>query len=162
MSEESTTLEEPITEMVEEAAEVVEEAAQGEAPKRVETGAILDELTTFGHKLAAAVQQAWESDQRKEIEGEIREGLRKAGERLDEVAEDLRGSDVTKDFKTRAGKVVDVVEESKLTHDVRRGLLAGLRRLNDELTELLDRDQAPEEAPAAPEAPAEPPEPPAA
>jgi len=118
---------------------VEEPAAEAETTASNE---LLDELSQFGEKLSAAIQQAWASEQRQEVEQEIREGLKTAGDRLDDVAEELRGHERTKDIKEQAAKVMDAVEESNVTQEVRKGLLSGLRKLNDELNKLLSNKEA--------------------
>ena len=62
-----------------------------------ETSAILDEFGKLGNKIAAAFQTAWDSEERKKTEDEIRKALHTAGDRIDEIAVDLRKSEVTKD-----------------------------------------------------------------
>lgn len=130
---------------------------QPQADASAPEGAILEELTRFGNRLAAVARQAWESDQRKNIETEVREGLLKAGERLDQVAEELRKSEVTQDLKVQASKTAQKVEESEVTQEIRKGVLTGLRRLNDELSDLLKKTEATEAPPAESESAAPPP-----
>lgn len=108
---------------------------------KTEANVILDELSKLGHKVTAALQQVWESPERKKAEDEIRRALKIAGDRIDEVSEDLRTSDVTKELKGQATKVVEAVEQSSVTKEIRKGLLMGLRKINEELTELLERDK---------------------
>jgi hypothetical protein len=117
----------------------------GKDTPKIDTSAILDELKELGHKATAALQQVWESEERKKAEDEIRKALKMAGERIDEVGEELRHSDTTKEIKDQASKLVESVEKSKMSDDIRRGLLSGLRKLNTELTEFLDRDKSPVE-----------------
>lgn len=131
MSDETTT-ETPVQEPA--------AGAEAEAAK-TESSAILDELSKLGHKASTAVQQLWESDERKKAEEEIRKALRMAGDRIDQVVADVRTSETTAEIKDQATKLVDTVEKSKVTEDIRRGLLAGLRKLNTELTEFLERDK---------------------
>ena len=133
----------------------VEEAEATQQTPKAETSAIVDELNALGTKLSAALQKAWESEERKKAESEIHDALKMAGERLDDVSEDLRTSEVTKDLKTQAGKVAEAVEESKVTQEVRRGLLSGLRKLNEELTKIIEKGDKPSPTPVSP---AEPPE----
>lgn len=112
-----------------------------------EMSAILDELTKLSHKATEALQQAREREELKKVEEEIRKALRIAGERIDEVASDLRTSGLTEEIKGQTAKLLDAIERSKVTEDIRKGVLTGLRRLNAELTELLEREKsAPESA----------------
>lgn len=113
-----------------------------------EMSAVLDELTKLGHKATDVLQQAWESEERKKAEEEIRNALRMAGDRIDKVADELRTSGVTEEIKGQTTKLLDAIEKSKVTEDIRKGVLAGLRRLNAELTELLEREKSTPESAA--------------
>ena len=104
-----------------------------------ETSAILDEFGKLGNKIAAAFQTAWDSEERKKTEDEIRKALHTAGDRIDEIAVDLRKSEVTKDLQTQATKTIDAVQNSEVTKKAKQGLLSGLKRFNDELTGMLEK-----------------------
>lgn len=116
-------------------APVDETSASGKS----ETTQIADELGKLGHKVVAAVQTAMESEEFKKADTEIRKALRMAGERIDEVAEDVRKSDVTKDLQSQASRAAGAVQQSDVTRQIKTSVWQGLRRLNTELTELLDR-----------------------
>ena len=104
-----------------------------------ETSAILDEFGKLGNKIAAAFQTAWDSEERKKTEDEIRKALHTAGDRIDEIAVDLRKSEVTKDLQTQATKTIDAVQNSEVTKKAKQGLLSGLKRFNNELTGMLEK-----------------------
>ena len=131
MTEETTT-ETPVQEPVTDA---------GKDSAKTDASVVLDELKELGHKATAALQQVWDSEERKKAEEEIRKALKMAGQRIDEVSEEIRHSDATKEIKDQASKLVESVEKSKITDDIRKGLLTGLRKLNTELTEFLERDK---------------------
>lgn len=133
MNEEPTT-----SKPVEEATSSAQEVA-GSA--KSETAAIMDELGKLGQKVTVALQQVWDSEERKKAEDEIRKALRIAGDRIDEVAVDVRSSDVTKDLKGQASKTMTAVQQSPITQDIRKGFLTGLRRLNEEISDFLEREK---------------------
>lgn len=133
MNEEPTT-----SKPVEEASASTQEVA-GSA--KSETAAIMDEMSKLGQKVSAALQQVWESEERKKAEDEIRKALRIAGDRIDEVAVEVRSSDVTKDLKGQAAKTKTAVQQSPITQDIRKGFLTGLRRINEELSEFLEKEK---------------------
>jgi hypothetical protein len=110
--------------------------------QRSDTTAILDEFGKLGNKVAAAFHTAWESEERKKTEDEIRKALRMAGDRMDEIAEDVRKSEITKDLQTQATKTIDAVQKSDVTKKAKQGLLSGLKKLNEELTGLLEKSPA--------------------
>jgi hypothetical protein len=152
MSEEQTTQQAP----KEQPPEDFEATAE---TKRAEASAIMDELTALGQRVTVAIERVWTSDEFQQAEQEIRKALRMAGDRIDHVAEDLRASEKTQELKDQASKMVDSVEKSEVTQEVRKGLLLGLRKMNDELTRWLEKESAglePEPAPTADEPTAEP------
>ncbi len=141
---------------VDEAAQAAENAAKA-AAQGGESAAnqIMNELGQLGHKVAAAVQTVWESDERHKAEEEIRKALKMAGDSIDRVAEDVRKSDVTKDVQSQATRAADVVQKSELTQQFKQGLLSGLRRINEELNEFLDKSKAEQAVKSAGEAAAD-------
>jgi hypothetical protein len=150
MSEETTT--NPIDEAGQAAEDAAKAAANGGESA---TNQIMNELSELGHKVTAAVQTIWESEERHKAEEEIRKALKMAGERIDHIAEDLRKSDVTKDVQSQATRAAEAVQKSEVTKQVREGLLTGLRRFNEELSGFLDKGKAEQAAKSAGEAAAD-------
>jgi hypothetical protein len=147
---------ETTTNPVDETAQTTEDAAKApSAGGESATTQIMNELSQLGHKVTAAVQTIWDSEERHKAEEEIRKALKMAGERIDHVAEDLRKSDVTKDVQGQATRAAEAVQKSEVTKQVREGLLTGLRRINEELSEFLDKSKAEQAAKSAGEAAAE-------
>lgn len=130
------------TRPVDEAAQAAEDAAKNAADAGASfTTQLINELNQLGSKVASAVQTAWDSEERQKAEDEIRKALHTAGDRIDTVAEDLRTSTVGKDVRSQATRAAEVVQKNDLTKQMRQGLLSGLRRLNEELTEFLDKNK---------------------
>ena len=75
---------------------------------------------------------------------------------MNEAIAKARSTDVAKDVSGQAGKVVDNMRSSKLTQDMRDGFLKGLKALNRELDNAIERMDTKAEAPAAPETPSDP------
>ena len=145
--------EETTTNPIDETAQATEDAAKAAAEgSESATTQIMNELSQLGHKVSAAVQTIWDSEERHKAEEEIRKALKMAGERIDHVAEDLRKSDVTKDVQSQATRAAEAVQKSEVTKQVREGLLTGLRRINEELNEFLDKNKAEQAGEAAADA----------
>lgn len=150
MSEETTT------NPIDEAAQAAEDAAKtAGSSSAADTDKIMNELSQLGHKVAAAVQTVWDSEERHKAEEEIRKALKMAGDSIDHVAESVRKSDVTKDVQGQATRAAEAVQHSDVTKQLKQGLLSGLRRINEELNEFLDKSKAEEAAKSAGEAAAE-------
>ncbi len=120
---------------------------------------IADELDKMGRLVAQAVRSAWESEDRKKLTAEVVEGLRKFSDQVSTTAQKASESDAAKQIKDQAEKLAAEVKEKDVTEEVRKGLLAGLEVVNQELGKLVERlekQPAPGEPAAAPETPAEP------
>ena len=105
------------------------------------TSQIMSELSQLSHKVAAAVQTALDSAERRKAEEEIRRALKMAGERIDHVAEDVRKSDLGKDVQTQATRAAEAVQKSDVTKQIKASFLSGLRRFNEEVGEFLDKNK---------------------
>jgi hypothetical protein len=85
---------------------------------------LIEELDKLGRDVTEGLTDAWRSDERKEIQGEIEKGLGAAGRGLGKVARDARESEAAQGLgkgAREAGK------------ELKAGLLSGLRFLNREL-----------------------------
>lgn len=143
---------EETTNPIDEAAQAAENVAEDAGVKASDTDKIMHELSQLGHKVTAAVQSVWDSEERHKAEEEIRKALRMAGDSIDRVADEVRKSDVTKDVQSQATRAAEAVQKSDVTQQLKHGLLSGLRRINEELSEFLDKSKAEEAAKSAGEA----------
>lgn len=147
MSEETTT------HPIDEAAQAAEDAAKAAGgSSAADTDKIMNELSQLSHKVAAAVQSVWDSEERHKAEEEIRKALKMAGDSIDHVAESVRKSDLTKDVQGQATRAAEAVQQNDVAKQFKQGLLAGLRRFNEELSEFLDKNKAEEAVKSAGEA----------
>jgi hypothetical protein len=119
------------------------------------TPTITDELSKMGKLLAQAIQSAWASEERRKLEAEIVDGLRKFGDEVSAAAKKASDSDTAKQIKTQAEKVATDVQQKDVAGDIRKGMISGLEVINQELGKLVDRlepKQAPAESAAEPAA----------
>ena len=109
------------------------------------------EFQQLGHQLGETLQSAWESDERKRIEKEVREGVQSFVAEIDKVLQGIRTSDSTSKLKEDAVGAKAKVEESELGQKAREGIVEGLRWLSVGLNELAVKFTPPEK-PADPPA----------
>lgn len=100
---------------------------------------IAEELNKMGKLLVQAVQAAWESEERKKLEAELTEGLRKISDEVTAAAKKANESDAAKQIKVQAEKIATEVKEHDIAEEVRKGLLVGLEAINQELGKLAER-----------------------
>ncbi len=99
----------------------------------------VDELTALGNKLAELVQVAWNSEDRRRIESQIKKGLSVAADGIEQGVQKLRESEQTKEFMGKAEDVADDLGEkvrtSKVANEMADTIMKGLRVLGEQLDE---------------------------
>ncbi len=110
---------------------------------------VSDELNRLGRQFSEVIRTTWESEDRKRIQDEIIEGLKRFGDEVAGALNKVAESDTGKQATTQTEKVIADVKESGVAEDVRKGLLQGLDALNRELGKLSERLE--KEAKAEPE-----------
>ena len=97
------------------------------------TSALFDELGNLGTKLGDLAQSAWESEQRKELEEDLKDGLASLAETVEEGLQKISENETVRKSldKTQevAESVGEKVSESEVAQDVLGGVLSGLQSL---------------------------------
>jgi hypothetical protein len=94
---------------------------------------LLDELTQLADKFASVVKTAWNSEQRKQVENDVRSGLGTMAVSIEESFKQVASSTEAKDLQTKASEVGEKMTSSKFFADMTSALTAGLRTLSDQL-----------------------------
>jgi len=113
-----------------------------EKDRTAEEGTVVEELGELGRQLGAALKAAWESEQRRELQQEISEGLKALGDELEEAVKTARESEAIRELQADIKQAVETTWQSEAIQDIRRGLLKGLRQINQELSKLAASWQA--------------------
>lgn len=106
-----------------------------------------EELTTqfreLGQRLVSTARAAWESEQRQELQQEITDGLRTVRDQLNDAVDNVRTSarsqGTTETVKEQVKKAAETARSNDLLDEMRNGLTAGLRELNEQLRRLSER-----------------------
>jgi len=112
-----------------------------------ETGKeLVEELNRLSKRFVEAVEVAWNSEQRKEIEKDLRSGLTTLAESLERGLRELGEREKTKQFVGKAEEVAETVTEkirtSETTHELASGLTTGLRAVSERLEKLIEEMQS--------------------
>jgi uncharacterized phage infection (PIP) family protein YhgE len=94
---------------------------------------VLDELTQLADKFANVVKSAWNSEQRKQVEHDVRSGLSTMAASLEDGFRQVASSNEAKDLQTKASEVGEKVTSTKFFADLTGALTTGLRTLSDQL-----------------------------
>jgi hypothetical protein len=121
-----------------------EGASQGKQPG----DELVHELTELADRFANVVRVAWNSDQRKRIETDVKAGLDSLTTSLEDGFRQVSSSQEAKDLQSKAGEVGEKVSGSKLVADLASALTTGLRAISDQLEKLATDIQAKEAAPS--------------
>ena len=108
------------------------------------------EFQKLGHQLGETLQTAWESEERKRIEIEVREGVQSFVAEIDRVLQGVKAKEATSKLREDAVGAKSKVEESELGQKARDGIVEGLRWLSVGLNELAVKFTTPEKSADAP------------
>ncbi|MBX3051001.1 MAG: hypothetical protein KF753_05990 [Caldilineaceae bacterium] len=119
-----------------------------------------DELNRLAESFGRAVQAAWNSEQRHQLEGDLNRGLRSLVDNVESILKQFNESEQGQELKEHAGKVVEKVRTSTVTAELKEGLTKGLQTVATELQEFAQdlekkRQENPPTDPAAQDIPVE-------
>jgi hypothetical protein len=103
---------------------------------------LIDELTALGQKFAEVVEVAWNSDERKRLEDDLRKGLMSVADNLEVGLKKVGETKETKELLAKAEGVATKVRTSKVANDLADALAAGLRQLSEALDKWTDEMRA--------------------
>ena len=121
---------------------VEEEAAKAET--RRDFG---EELKNLGKQFADTVQTAWNSEERRQVEGEIRAGVKSFVDEVDKAIKEAKESQAAAKVKEEATEFKTKVETGDFGKKAREGLVQGLQWLSEELGKLADQFTPAEKSP---------------
>jgi hypothetical protein len=93
---------------------------------------IEEELKNLGRQFAETIQSAWNSDEVKKVEAQVREGVKKFSEEVGNIFNDAKESKAGQ----KMGDTVNKVDESDTAQSIKKGLAQGLHWLSQELGKL--------------------------
>ncbi len=114
-------------------------ADQNQSGQDPSYGDVADELRRLGKNLKDALQSAWESDERKRLEEEIRAGLADLGVTLNEAADEFKQSDTGKQFKEDVADFRRRVHNGEVSTKIHDELIHALRIANIELSKMSNK-----------------------
>lgn len=119
-----------------------------QADRRVNAQEISEELDKLADAFGRAVQAAWNSEQRKQLQEDLNRGLRTLVDGVEKSLTQFNESEQGQEVREQAGKVVEKVRTSKVTAELQQGLTKGLRAISEEMQEFAQRVEARKQADA--------------
>ena len=114
-----------------------------EQPER--PNSIKEEFKLLGENLKEAVQSAWESDTRQQVQQEMEAGLTELGHTLNEILTDIRESDTGKQILTEVDEIGEKLRSGEMAEKAGQGLVSVLKKINQELTTVIEQSPETEE-----------------
>lgn len=132
----------------------------GSNRKAQSTQELMDDLNRLGMKFAEVVQTAWESDERKRLEKDVKAGVVSLVNGLERGLRKVSESEPAKEFLNKAEDAAETLGErirtSPTSHEMAGNLAKGLRILAEQIDKLAEELQR-KSASSAPSATPKPP-----
>jgi hypothetical protein len=97
---------------------------------------LIDELTRVGQKFIEVVEVAWNSDQRKKVEEDLRNGLVSVASTLEDGFKRVSSTKEAQDAVNAAEEMAEKVRTSKIGVELSAALAQGLRSLSEQMDKL--------------------------
>lgn len=130
-----------------------ETTTNGPGPER-EPG-IEEELRTLGRRFTDVLQAAWASEERRKVEAEVRESMKRFSAEMERLFDRTRESPTGERVRTKVGEARERAAESEAARRTREALAQGLHRMSEELARLADRFTPADETTTPPRPPDE-------
>jgi len=106
--------------------------------KPAEMADLANELGELGKKLRHAVDTAWSSKERQDVQRDVEKGLVKLRDEVNQAINKLRESEPGQKVEAEVKKVSTGIEAGKLADEARKGVVMGLRALGEALDKMAD------------------------
>lgn len=108
---------------------------------------VVAEFKHLGRQFAETIEAAWNSDERRRIEQDVREGVRSFAGEVDKVLADAKSSPASDRIREEGGKIKEQVDSTDLGRRARSGIVQGLAWMSEELGKLAEQFTAEEKSP---------------
>lgn len=108
---------------------------------------LVAEFQTLGRTFAEAFETAWNSEDRKRVEEEVRAGVQSFASEVDKVVREAKASPTGERVKNEAGEVASKVESSDLGRRALEGISQGLGWMSVEMGKLAEQFTPAEKSP---------------
>jgi hypothetical protein len=103
------------------------------------------EFERLGQNLKAAARTAWESEESRKLQAELKSSISALEAGLKQAAQEVRAGEAGQRLKSEAADLGERVKSGQVESELRQGLLSALRTINAELQKM-SRPQPPDEA----------------
>jgi hypothetical protein len=108
---------------------------------------LVSEFQNLGRSFAEAFESAWNSEERKRVEQEVREGVQSFADEVDKVIRDAKASPTGERMANEAADIASKVETSDFGRRALEGISQGLAWMSVELGKMAEQFTPPEKSP---------------
>jgi hypothetical protein len=127
----------------------VEEEATGGAKTAHATTDLMDEFKRLGRQFGDTLQSAFNSEEARRMETELRAGMKTFADEVERVFREAKDSPAASRMKEEATVVKERVETGDMGRKAQEGIVGGLRWLSDELEKLANQFTPTQQQPPA-------------
>ena len=102
--------------------------------KNEKTTTIRDEFKELGQNIRDVFGNAWDSQEKQNLQIDIKNGLNEFGDTLNKLSDDLHIKDLTKKVVDGVGGIGDRVRSGEIEEKTRTDILKALKNINQSLT----------------------------
>jgi hypothetical protein len=99
---------------------------------------VVKDLRNLGQQFAETIRVAWHSEERKEFEREMREGVQTFANEVEKAFKDIKESESAKKMKEEAEDFKTKAESGEVVNKTRSSISQGLRWFSEELAKAAD------------------------
>jgi hypothetical protein len=119
---------------------------QPEPREEFTSGDLAAEFQALGKNLKRIIVDAWQSEERKNLQMELEEGLSDLGDSLKQTAQEIHDSETGQRLKAEAEDLRDRIRTGEVEEKIRNDLQSILRKMNSDLEKVAKPTTSPEEA----------------
>jgi vacuolar-type H+-ATPase subunit E/Vma4 len=93
-------------------------------------GTLADDFRRLGENFQSAMQTAWESEERKDLTREIKEGIQSVSDAIERTADQITESPKAQQLKAEIDELAERVRSGELTTKLREDLSEVLQKIN--------------------------------
>ncbi|MBW8012752.1 MAG: hypothetical protein FVQ83_16160 [Chloroflexi bacterium] len=98
-----------------------------------------EEFRNLGNHLKQAMNAAWESDERKDLQHEVKASLTELGSILNQLADDFNTSETGQKIHSDVEDLGERIRSGEVEENIRAGILSALQQANTELKKAVDK-----------------------
>jgi len=102
-------------------------------PQKASQDSLKDEFRRLGSNLQQTIINAWESDERKEVQKDLEEGFTELISSLRKMASEFEQSPAAQQMKSDIHDINERVQSGELQSKVRQDIFGALRKANEEI-----------------------------